>query len=227
MQKDWTSTVYVFYKPEVTIQFDATSGVHGHVFQCANCGCKTKITQWLDKGDRTSTGNLHKHIRKCWGEEALAAAETMKTAVDAHPAVEKFRRSGDITASFERKGKGKVTYLSHQHTCTQCCAEIVHWVSESLRPFAIVENQAFQSLMKTGRPEFWIPSWWTVVRDVHRVFARCRACMAKMLQEHDGELNFATDAWTSLNHKALITFTIHLQHKGVLLQMVLDVVEVA
>ncbi|KAL6298217.1 hypothetical protein BKA93DRAFT_820487 [Sparassis latifolia] len=181
MQKDWTVTAYAFYKPEVTIETDK-AGVRGHVFCCANRGCKMKVKRWLDKGDRTSTGNMHRHIRKCWGEEALAAADEMNMAADVRPSVEKFRRSGDITAAFERKGKGKVTYSARQHTRTKTRAEIVHWVSESLRPFTIIEDRAYQSLMKTGRPEYWIPSRWTVARDVHKVFVRCRACVAKMLQ---------------------------------------------
>ncbi|GBE82417.1 putative AC9 transposase [Sparassis crispa] len=48
-----------------------------------------------------------------------------------------------------------------------------------------------------------------------------------MLQEFDGELNFATNAWTSPNNKAIVVFTVHLHHKGTPLRMVLDVVEVA
>ncbi|KAL6303945.1 hypothetical protein BKA93DRAFT_706033, partial [Sparassis latifolia] len=191
MQKDWTATAYAFYKPEVTIETDKV-GVRGHVFCCANRGCKDE--------DRTSTGNMHRHIRKCWSEEALAAADEMNMAADVHPSVEKFRWSEDITTAFERKGKGKVTYSACQHTRTETRAEIVHWVSESLRPFTIVEDRAYQSLMKTGRPEYWIPLRWTVARDVHKVFACCRARIAKMLQEYDGDLSFATDAWTSLNH---------------------------
>jgi hypothetical protein len=61
-------------------------------------------------------------------------------------------------------------------------AEIVCWVSVSARPFAIVEDEGFKTLMKTGRPELWIPSKSTVARDVHRVFIRCRARIAKQLQ---------------------------------------------
>ena len=37
-------------------------------------------------------------------------------------------------------------------------AEIVCWVSESLQLFSIVEDRGFQSLMKTGRPAYYIPS---------------------------------------------------------------------
>lgn len=61
-------------------------------------------------------------------------------------------------------------------------AEIVRWVSESMRPFSIVKDRGFQSLMKTGRPEYYIPSPETVSRDVKKVFVRCRERIAKMLQ---------------------------------------------
>jgi hypothetical protein len=47
------------------------------------------------------------------------------------------------------------------------------------------------------------------------------------LQEHDGALNFAIDAWTSPNHKAYVAVTVHYQKDGVLIAMLLDLVEVA
>ena len=77
------------------------------------------------------------------------------------------------------------------------------------------------------------------------VFARTRRRIASMLQvsknfqcteiergltkdkEYDGELNFATDAWTSPNHRAFVALTVHLEQRGQPLCMVLDVVEVA
>jgi len=40
-------------------------------------------------------------------------------------------------------------------------------------------------------------------------------------------LNFATDAWTSPNHKAYVAFTVHFEHKGAPISMLLDLVEVA
>lgn len=55
-------------------------------------------------------------------------------------------------------------------------------MSESLRPFKIVEDCGFKSLMKTGRPEYYIPSASTVSRDVRLVFSRTRDHIAKMLQ---------------------------------------------
>jgi hypothetical protein len=75
--------------------------------------------------------------------------------------------------------------------------------------------------------EYYIPSPVTVSRDVKMVFANTRKRIAKMLQEHDGALNFATDAWTSPNHKAYVAVTVHFEHDGKPISMVLDLVEVA
>jgi hypothetical protein len=109
-------------------------------------------------------------------------------------------KNGSITASFERIGKGTVTFSHRQHTKAQTRsvarpnndhvnllnvflrAEIVRWVSESMRPFSIVDDRGFQSLMKTGRPTYYIPSASTVSRDVKQVFVKVRGRIAKMLQ---------------------------------------------
>jgi len=123
-------------------------------------------------------------------------------------------------------------------------AKIVHWVSESLHSFKTVENQGFQSLMKTGRLEYYIPSPSTVSCDVWLVFARTHQRVAKMLQvssnhalwnihikephqEYDGKISFTTDAWSSPNHWAFVAFLVHLEHKGVLLSLPLNIIEVA
>jgi hypothetical protein len=57
----------------------------------------------------------------------------------------------------------------------------VQWVAESKRPFKIVEDRGFQKLMKTGRPEYYIPSATTVSRDVKKVFVNVCKRMANML----------------------------------------------
>jgi hypothetical protein len=46
-------------------------------------------------------------------------------------------------------------------------------------------------------------------------------------QEYDGKLSFATDAWTSPNHKAFVALTVHLEHNGQPLSFLLNIVEVA
>ena len=48
-----------------------------------------------------------------------------------------------------------------------------------------------------------------------------------MLQEHDGKLNFAMDAWTSPNHKAFVAMMAHFEVNGEPVCMLLDLVEVA
>jgi hypothetical protein len=61
-------------------------------------------------------------------------------------------------------------------------AEIARWVAESTQPFQIVKDRGFLSLMKTGRPDYYIPSPETVSRDVRQLFIHCRERIARMLQ---------------------------------------------
>lgn len=103
----------------------------------------------------------------------------------------------------------------------------MRWVMENHRPFNIVSDEWFLMLMKTGHPTHYIPLPATVSRDVKNVFIRCCERIAKMLQEYDGELNFATDAWTLPNNKALIAISVHFELKGEPASMLLDLVEVA
>jgi hypothetical protein len=48
-----------------------------------------------------------------------------------------------------------------------------------------------------------------------------------MSQEHEGAVNLATDAWTSPNNRAYVAVTVHFEHNGVPIAMLLDIVEVA
>ncbi|KAG2112007.1 uncharacterized protein F5147DRAFT_744660 [Suillus discolor] len=105
------------------------------------------------------------------------------------------------------KGKGKIMYSHHQHMKAET-------------------KYGFQSLMKTGTPEYYIPSKSTVSRDVRLVCARTRQRIAKIVMEYAGRLNFVTDAWTLPNHHAFIAVLVHLEHNGVPLCFPLDVVEV-
>ena len=45
-----------------------------------------------------------------------------------------------------------------------------------------MNNQGFQSLIKTGRPEYHIPSMYTVSQDVKQTFVEAHKQVAKMLQ---------------------------------------------
>jgi hypothetical protein len=59
--------------------------------------------------------------------------------------------------------------------------EIVQWVAESMHPFKIVDNHGFQCLMKTGRPDYYLPSAQTVSCDVKQIFMSCQKQIANML----------------------------------------------
>src|SRR5215470_15690897 len=48
-----------------------------------------------------------------------------------------------------------------------------------------------------------------------------------MLQDNDGNLNFAINAWTSPNHKVFIAVTVHFKKDGSLIAILLDLKEVA
>ena len=115
LRKDWESSVYGFYKPEVQIKL-GKDGCRGHEFHCSKAGCNTKITQWLDKADSRSTRNLHKHTKKCWGPEVLQAADGLKEE-DVWSAVAAFVRLGSIRAFFAIQNRAeKRTYSARQHT---------------------------------------------------------------------------------------------------------------
>ena len=45
-------------------------------------------------------------------------------------------------------------------------------------------------------------------------------------KEHLGALSFATDAWSSPNHKAYVAVTVHFEQDGVPVSMLLDIVRV-
>lgn len=157
------------------------------------------VWRYLNTADMTSTSNLRWHAKICWGVETVTAASDTK---DVHAAQAVLAKSNLqdrlITATFQRVGKENVTYSHRQHSrtesqymslqsqlpCLQCATsvEIVWWVFESMHPFKIVKDCQFQSLMKTGRPGYYIPSPQTVSHDVKQVFVRCWQRIAKMLQ---------------------------------------------
>ncbi|KAJ3002262.1 hypothetical protein NUW54_g5941 [Trametes sanguinea] len=182
------------------------------VFSCRSCD--RKINRYMDTKDSKSTGNLLKHARECYGQGVVGRIMEARTLKDARAATRSFLEDGKITAVFERRDQGKVTYSHQQHTHAETRIEIVRWVSESLRPLNIVNDRGFRSLMLTGRPGYRLPSPATVSRDVKEVFSRTRKRIGKFLREHRGRLNFATDAWTSPNHRAFVAISVHLEIKG-------------
>ena len=190
-----------------------------HFFPCSARRCKSETggcRRFQDKGDRSSTSNLKAHAIGCFGEEAVKLAITAK---------EGEARSGNIFTAFARQGQKPVTYTHRGHTNTEVRARVVKWVTESHRPAAIIEDRELVELLTAGRPQMSIPSPSTVARDVATSFEKCQARVSKLLKEHPGRLHFATDAWTSPNHRAFVAWTVHLQHKGTMLAFLLDIIE--
>lgn len=118
MQRDWTSPIYAFFDPDPIIK--EVDGRRVHEFKCLARGCKQTVRCYLDKKDARSTGNMRKHVRSCWGNEVLEAAGQAKDAKEVRDKIVKsVLRDGSITAAFERKGNGKITYSHRQHTKTE------------------------------------------------------------------------------------------------------------
>ncbi|KAF8798677.1 hypothetical protein BYT27DRAFT_7122876 [Phlegmacium glaucopus] len=201
LSKEWNSSIYVFFKQIPSITYIKDRRVH--IFECAAARCLDKgngrmVRRYLDTGDAKSTSNLRKHAKICWGDEAVAAADNTKSIQAAREALENMVSvNSSITEAFKCVAKGKVTYSHRQHTTTKARAEIVRWVAESKQPFQVVNDRGFQSLMKTGRPSYHIPSAETVSHDVKKIFVQARKCIAKMLQ-----VNLYFILATSVTHQA-------------------------
>ena len=199
MMKEWNSPVYSFFTPVPDIEY--INKQHCHLFGCLAKGCKHKVWQYLDISDKVSTGNMRKHVRSCWGEDILKTICKAKTLTAACNGVKNYTDKGSITATFKQKGKGKPTYSHKQHTQAETKyvaissgtglrslipwfqrAEIVWWIAESLWPFKMVQDQGFQCLMKTGRPEYYIPHPTTISHGIRLIFANMHKRIAKMLR---------------------------------------------
>ena len=127
MAKDWTSPIYGFFQERPTIK--VIDGRRCHEYQCAAPLCKGKgtvpriVRRYLDKGDRNSTSNMHKHAKNCWGKENVSKALETKGELSVNDVRKNLGSAklvdGSIMASFERKGKGAVTFSTRQHTYTE------------------------------------------------------------------------------------------------------------
>jgi hypothetical protein len=72
MMKTWNTPLYAFWHPIPTIGYE--KGRRFHEFRCFKKSCKTTVRCFLDTKDATSTGNLHRHTKKCWGEDVQGGA---------------------------------------------------------------------------------------------------------------------------------------------------------
>jgi hypothetical protein len=113
MSKKWTSPTYAFFdSPPAAYEVD---GRECHIFSCLKC--KDKFRRFLDTKDANSMSNLCKHVKNCWGEDALQAAEDIKKLdLAREKVVRPFLKNGSITTAFRWKGSRKVTYSTKPYT---------------------------------------------------------------------------------------------------------------
>lgn len=174
------------------------------------------VRRFQDSKDKSSTANLKYHALRCFGEDAVNAAINGKQAP---------KPNRSIFALFARKGKQPAKYSHRVHTNPEVRAHLVKWVTENNRPLNVINDRALRDLLTAGRPSIDLPSDDTISRDIKTSFEKCRARIAKLLQDHPGRIHFATDAWTSPNHRAFVAWTVHLEYEGDMLSFLLDIIE--
>ncbi|TFK58100.1 hypothetical protein BDN72DRAFT_749205, partial [Pluteus cervinus] len=199
IQERWTSIMYAFFDPDPTLEEEG--GRKYVAFKCLGKNCRQIKRRYLDTSDSMLTGGLRKHVISCWGKEVLKRASAADDIAQARDKVIiPYRKSGTLTTAFAWKGKGKPTYSTRQLNRIQTKTEIVRWICEDKRPMKIVKDRGFLRLMKSGRPDYYVPSPSTVSRDVKQVFVKTRSRIAQMLQQSESRISLQMDAWTSPNH---------------------------
>ena len=115
--------MYAFFRPTPLIEH--INGRRCHTFICAAAHCKmasNKVRRYLDTKDAKSTSNLRKHARRCFGEDAVAAADNAANADEVRRttlASGGTLRSESLTATFGRREGGSFTFSHRPHTTTE------------------------------------------------------------------------------------------------------------
>ncbi|KAE9384415.1 hypothetical protein BT96DRAFT_748669, partial [Gymnopus androsaceus JB14] len=132
------------------------------------------------------TGVLHRHAKRCWGDEAVKAAQESKDLSRAREAIEKFgsKKQSMLTAVL-RTVKG----WAESFSTTPPSKENIRY------------DRGYCWLQKEGHPDRYVPSKETVSRDVKHLFEKTKEKIAVELQDYDGEIPIALDCWTSPNHR--------------------------
>jgi hypothetical protein len=105
-------------------------------------------------------------------------------------------------------------------------AHIAKWVAGNNHPASIIADPELVDILTSGCPHIKVPTPNTVRHDVKAAYAKCHGRIMKLLHDHPGHIHIATDSWTSTNHHAFVAWTMHLEHDGCMLALLLDIVEV-
>lgn len=194
MSRKWTSCVYAFFEATPTIEY--VDGRKCHSFKCLAKGCRQKIRRYLGGNDAQSTGNMRRHAKSCWGEDTIRIADGARNVSEARTKIVRgILHNGSITAAFERKDKGKVSYSHRQHTKTE-----TRYVARTIYLFNIDRHYIWKSgnrsmgfgklatLPDCQRPRFPVSdenrSTWILLTITFNCFARCESCICKSTQPH-------------------------------------------
>jgi hypothetical protein len=111
MKKRWRAPIYGFFKPMPIIEYKEERRVH--VFHCLADDCSTVVRRFVDRD--SSTSNLIKHAKRCFGEDTVKAAMTAKNATEVRDKiVGGILRNGKLTTMFEKKGQ-RVQHVNYSH----------------------------------------------------------------------------------------------------------------
>ncbi|TBU22600.1 hypothetical protein BD311DRAFT_675736, partial [Dichomitus squalens] len=162
--------------------------------------CKTHPLKTVDRKDyQDSTGNLTRHRLLCEPEDT--PQRDMITAY----------ASGTVYSP------SRIRFL------------IAMWCARRHRPFTIVEDPEFKSLLEMLYVKVKIPSRHVVSRDIKcilefskdRVIARFQVRLAA----HPGRIHLCVDGWTSPNVFSFLGITAHWFQEGQLQHIILDFIK--
>ncbi|KAJ7792038.1 hypothetical protein B0H14DRAFT_3499762 [Mycena olivaceomarginata] len=169
----WTSPIYTFFRDNVETVTDSHDGRKYQAFKCNAPGrCKSKsdffgVKRYQKKvngdphSDCSSTSNLKKHAKHCWGSDVVEA-RLKGVAADA-------TRNGSIFAAFARSGQRP----------RQCQSSYPHQAGVSR-----ASHRQLEDLLTAGWPELTVPSCSTVARDLKAVYEHSADRVKKLLAMH-------------------------------------------
>ena len=107
--------MYAFYKPEVEIEY--VGDRRCHVFHCAAQGCKASVRRFVVTKDKSSSANLYKHARSCWGVEVVEQAKEIGDVTRARNVLVAPRklRDGNLTEFFSTGDNKKTVARTYSH----------------------------------------------------------------------------------------------------------------
>ncbi|KAJ3833150.1 hypothetical protein F5878DRAFT_523045, partial [Lentinula raphanica] len=205
--------VYAFFHAKPEVEFGKDNTGKYLVYQCSNCG--DKIRQGMKGGDRGSTGNLREHVKRCWGEDALAAVND--TSLEkARVAVRQFKKTKQttLTVVINTIQSWFKTFSTRPPKKEKIRVVTARWVAESARPFLIVRDRGYRWLQKEGRPNHYVPSNQTVARDLKKLYAASKKRLTAELKEYGYLIPVELDCWTSPNHHAFMSVMVKILRKG-------------